>query len=230
MDPSNQSEKQNSPKPSVSKGGSPISKKGRLVITPHKLPFSNKNQQTKIHKVFVRGAPLGIILIRTEKQNLSDDAFTYNAQKILQDVTTGAASRLNIIKICPRRVSQLIDKAILQKSNYPSQWFVSITNEEKNTPEYRLEHVTEFMKFLNETEFLYPQEFRLQADETKMENGQIAGSLDMFLLTEDIATIVKEYVHKQLETFLEDEDAIKACFGPKCTPEMAEEYVKQAYE
>jgi len=52
---------------------------------------------------------------------------------LIEDETTGVASKLNIIKICSRRQSKLIDQALMQTSYYPSRWFVSIVPEEKNT-------------------------------------------------------------------------------------------------
>jgi len=42
------------------------------------------------------------------------------AIKLVEDETTGVASKLNIIKICSRRQSKLIDQALMQTSNYPS--------------------------------------------------------------------------------------------------------------
>ncbi len=87
----------------------------------------------------------------------------------MEDEETGVAKRLNIIKICSRHCSQHIDKAIIQTTSYPATWFVSIVDEDKNTPEYRLEHVSQFIKFLNETDWKFPQQFQLIADETKME-------------------------------------------------------------
>ena len=60
----------------------------------------------------------------------------------------------------------------MQTTSYPSTWFVSIVDEDKNTPEYRLEHVSQFIKFLNETDWKYPQQFQLIADETKMKMVQ----------------------------------------------------------
>lgn len=227
MGTSNQSNKQTLAQ-DVVQTGSPMSKKGRKVLSIDKLPFSPRVKPPQINKVFVVGAPLGVILIRTERQNGKDDAFTNNAQKILEDEESGVAKRLNIIKICSRRCSQLIDKAIMQTTSYPSTWFVSIVDEDKNTPEYRLEHVSQFIKFLNETDWKYPQQFQLIADETKMENGTISGSLDMFILNFDIPAILK-YLFKGMNDFLEDEDAITACFGKKCTLEKAKDYVKEAW-
>ncbi len=55
------------------------------------------------------------------------------AIKLIEDETTGVASKLNIIKICSRPQSKLIDQALMQTSYYPSRWFVSIVPEEKNT-------------------------------------------------------------------------------------------------
>jgi len=53
-----------------------------------------------VNKVFVVGAQLGLILIRMEKQNSKDDAFTNDAIKLIEDETSGVASQLNLIKIC----------------------------------------------------------------------------------------------------------------------------------
>ncbi len=84
MGTSNQSNKQTLAQ-DVVQTGSPMSKKGRKVLSIDKLPFSPRVKPPQINKVFVVGAPLGVILIRTERQNGKDDAFTNNAQKILED-------------------------------------------------------------------------------------------------------------------------------------------------
>jgi hypothetical protein len=116
MGTSNQSNKQTLAQ-DVVQTGSPMYKKGRKVLSIDKLPFSPQVKPPQINKVFVVGAPLGVILIRTERLNGKDDAFTNNAQKILEDEETGVAKRLNIIKICSRRCSQLIDNAKMQTTS-----------------------------------------------------------------------------------------------------------------
>jgi len=116
MGTSNQSNKQTLAQ-DVVQTGSPMFKKGQKVLSIDKLPFSPQVKPPQINKVFFVGAPLGVILIRTERQNGKDDAFTNNAQKILEDEETGVAKRLNIIKICSRRCSQLIDNAKMQTTS-----------------------------------------------------------------------------------------------------------------
>ncbi|MFN9981306.1 MAG: hypothetical protein ACK53Y_15380, partial [bacterium] len=75
---------------------------------------------------------MGLILMRTQRQANSDDAFTHTANLMIEDPSTGVAERLNIIKICSRRQSQMIDKAILQSTAYHSQWYVTLVDEELN--------------------------------------------------------------------------------------------------
>ena len=71
MGTSNQSNKQTLAQ-DVVQTGSPMSKKGRKVLSINKLPFSSRVKPRvkppQINKVFVVGAPLGVILIRTERQ------------------------------------------------------------------------------------------------------------------------------------------------------------------
>jgi hypothetical protein len=223
------SSKTSNSKPTGIDNGSPLKKNGRKVLVGQKLPFSPRTKIPNINKVFVVGTKLGLILIRTERQTSKDDAFTNNAIKMIEDEDSGVASRLNIIKICSRRQSQLIDKPVLQSSAYHSQWFVSITGEENNTTEFRREHVDNFIQFLNDTEWKYPQTFTFTADETKISNEKIIGTLDMYLLNSDIAAILKQYVYDDLGDFLEDQDGIDAVFGPKCTVDQARNYLKDAW-
>ena len=44
--------------------GSPMSKKGRKVLSVNKLPFSPQVKPPQINKVFVIGAPLGVSLTK----------------------------------------------------------------------------------------------------------------------------------------------------------------------
>ncbi len=169
---------------------SPVKKK-RKNISGGNLPFSPRTRQPNVNKVFVTGTKLGLILIRTERQNNKDDAFTNNAIKLLEDENSEDASRLKIIKICSRRQSQQIDKAIMQTSAYPSIWFVSIIEETTNTAEYRREHTEAIIKFLNEIQWKYPQTFMFSGDETKLVNGTITGTWDMYLLNRDITSVIK---------------------------------------
>jgi hypothetical protein len=223
------SSKTNTEKTVPTSNESPLKKNGRKVLVGQKLPFSPRTKVPNVNKVFVLGTQLGIVLIRTEKQNSKDDAFTNNAIKMIEDVESGVAARLNIIKICSRRQSQLIDKAILQSSAYHSQWFVSITEEINNNESYRREHVDKFIQFLNEIEWKWPQQFAFAGDETKVENNGVTSTLDMYLLNVDIAAILRQYVFDELSHFLEDKDAISGCFGTKCTPDQARDYLKDAW-
>jgi len=222
MAPSSNSKSNNGTKAQTSENGSPLKKSGRKVLTGQKLPFSPRTKVPTINKVFVVGTQLGVILIRTQRQTMStEDAFTQDAIRMIEDDESGVATKLNIIKICSRRQSQLVDNAIMQSSNYPSRWFVSIVPEEKNTPEYRLKHVEKFIKFLNGIDWKYPQQFIFQADETKTLNEKITTSLDMFLLNSDIVIILKVYLFEKFEDFLDDDDAVSAVFGDDTTKEQA---------
>jgi hypothetical protein len=195
--------------------GSPagLQKTGRKLIVGVKLPFSPRTKVPIINKVFVLGTQLGFILLRTQRPNNNDDAFTQDAVKLIEDDTTGAAARLNIIKICSRRQSKLVDQAIMQNSNYPSRWFVSIIPEESNTAEYRAQHAENFIKFLNNIDWKYPQQFIFQGDETKLMNGRINTSVDMFLLNCDIVVLLKVYLFEHFEDFLGDNGAVTAVLG-----------------
>jgi hypothetical protein len=77
-------------------------KKGRKTISGQKLSFSLRTKVPNTNKVFVVGVSLGLFLIRTERQNNKDDAFTNNAVKMIEDEGSGVASKLNVIKICSR--------------------------------------------------------------------------------------------------------------------------------
>jgi len=204
-------------------------KKGRKSLSGQKLCFSPRTKVPNTNKVFVVGVSLGLILIRTERQNNKDDAFTNNAVKMIEDEDSGVASKLNIIKICSRRQSQLVDKAVQQTTGWHSQWFVSIVEEDKNTNETRRDHVDNFIQFLNEIEWKYPQNFTFSGDETKAVGNKIVGTWDMYLLNCDIAAILKQYVFEDLVDFLEDKDAIISTFGSKCTKDQAKDYVKNTW-
>jgi len=60
-------------------------KKGRKTLSGQKLCFSPRTKVPNTNKVFVVGVSLGLILIRTERQNNKDDAFTNNAVKMIED-------------------------------------------------------------------------------------------------------------------------------------------------
>jgi hypothetical protein len=162
-------------KKSVVSTKSPVKKVGRKVLSDQNLQFSPRIKTPNVNKVFLVGVQLGLILLRTQRPNSTDDAFTHTANLMIEDPETGVASRLKIVKICSKRVSQMIDKAILQSSSYASQWYVSITEESKNTVEYRRNHANEFIKFLNDTNWKYPQKFMFAGDETKIDGKVILG-------------------------------------------------------
>ena len=208
--------------------GSPMKKAARKAIGKV-LPFSPRVRVTKINKVFVLGTQFGIILIRTERQGSTDDAFTNNVIKMIEDEQGTVASELKIIKICSRRVSQKLDKAIMQTSSYPSQWFVSITEESNNSAEYRHQLADNFINFLNNTEWKYPQQFAFAGDETKMTGTSIVGTLDMYLLNQDIACLLKTYIFEDFEDFLQDEVAISLVFQPNTTALQARDMLKDAW-
>jgi hypothetical protein len=213
-----------SAKTSAPSNGSPIKKAGRKPIGKI-LQYSPREKVTRVNKVFVVGTQFGIILLRTEKQNSKDDAYTNDVVKLIEDESSGIAHQLQIIKICSRRQSQLIDRAYLQTSVYPSQWFVTITDEDSNTMEYRRFHIDRFINFLNNANWKYPQLFTFAGDETKMANDKIIGTLDEYLLNHDIASILKTYVFDDFESFLEDEEAIKQVFGVKPTAIQARNWL-----
>ena len=223
MAPNNNSNKSSGNSKSLpNDSSSPLKKSGHKVLVGNKLPFSPRTKVPTVNKVFVVGLQLGLILIQTHRQSSpTEDAFTQDAIKIIEDESTGVATRLNIIKICSRRQSQLIDHAIMQNSSYPSRWFVSIVPEERNTAAYRRQHVDQFIRFLNGIEWKYPQQFLFEADETRMLDDNISGTLDMHLLNCDIVVILKVFLFESFEVFLEDEDAIKAVLGPEGNQEQA---------
>jgi hypothetical protein len=118
----------------------------------------------------------------------------------------------------------------MQSSNCPSQWFVSVTEEMNNTFEYRRELVDIFINFLNRTEWKYPQQFAFAADETKTLTGNTPGStLDMYLLNQDIACILKTYIFEDFEDFLQDEVAISLVFHSNPTVNQARDMLKNAW-
>ena len=209
---------------SATSTASPIKKPGRKPIGKE-LQYSPREKITRVNKVFAVGTHFGIMLLRTEKQNSKDDAYTNDVIKMIEDETSGVASKLQIIKICSRRQSQKIDSAILQTSVYPSQWFVSIMEEEENTEENRKKHACSFIKFLNEVPWKYPQLFNWAGDETKLKGDKIIGTLDEYLLNKDIATILKTYVFEDFESFLDDEEAIDQVFGGKPTRHQAQNWL-----
>ena len=198
---------------------SPMKKATRKTIGK-KLPYSPRIRMTRINKVFVLGTQFGIVLIHTERQGSTDDAFTNNVVKLIEDDAGNVASQLNIIKICSRRESEKLDRAIMQSTSYPSQWFVSITEETNNTAEYRREHVDNFIHFLNNTDWKYPQQFSFTADLTETTGNSIVSTLDMYLLNQDIACILKTYVFEDFEEFLQDEAATSLVF--KSNPSAAQ--------
>lgn len=220
MAPSNYSSR----KSVATSSGSPVTKASRKPIGKL-LQYSPREKITRVNKVYVVGTQFGIILLRTEKQNSKDDAYTHDVIKMIEDETSGVAAELQIIKICSRRQSQLLDKAILQTSIYPSQWFVTIKEEENNTAESRREHADTFINFLNNAPWKYPQLFTFAADETKLKENNIIGTLDEYLLNHDIATILKTYVFEDFETFLEDQEAINQVFGVKPTTTQARNWL-----
>jgi len=195
---------------SVNQPASPIRKPGRKPIGKE-LQYSPRERIIRVNKVFVVGTQFGIVLLRTEKPNSKDDAYTNDVIKM----------KLQIIKICSRRESQEMDKAILQTSVYPSQWFISIMEEEENTEENRKQHTDKFIKFLNEVPWKYPQIFTWAGDETKLKGEKIIGTLDQYLLNQDIATILKTYVFEDFESFLDDQEAIQHVFGENATKNQA---------
>jgi len=208
--------------------GSPMKKAARKTIGKV-LPFSPRVRVTKINKIFVVGAQFGIILIRTERQGSTDDAFTNNVIKLIEEEQSTVAAELKIIKICSRRVSSKLDKAIMQTSSYPSQWFVSITEEKNNTAEYRRELADQFISYLNGTDWKYPQQFAFAADETKMIGNSIVGTLDMYLLSHDIACLLKTYIFEDFEEFLQDEVAISLVFQSNTTAVQARGILKDGW-
>jgi hypothetical protein len=213
----------------VASSSSPIKKTGRKILANLKLQYSPKMKTPNVNKVYVVGAKLGLILLRTQRFNNTVDAFTHPANLTIEDQETGVASRLKIIKICNRRQYQMIDKAIFQSTAYASVWYVSLTEESNNTVEYHRDHAYEFIEFMNETKWIYPQTFVFQGDETKYVDDKIVGTWDMYCLNSDNARLLKEYFYDDKGNFLEDEDALKAVFGEKCTAKQASDCLKDAW-
>ncbi len=112
MTPGNPSTQSDQKQTNTTHTTSPMKKKGRKAFDAQKLQFSPRMKTPNTNKVFVVGAKMGLILMRTQRQNNDDDAFTHTANLMIEDPETGTASRLNIIKICNRRQSSMIDKAI----------------------------------------------------------------------------------------------------------------------
>jgi hypothetical protein len=225
MTPGNPSTQSDQKQTNTTHTTSPMKKKGRKAFDAQKLQFSPRMKTPNTNKVFVVGAKMGLILMRTQRQN--NDAFTHTANLMIEDPETGTASRLNIIKICNRRQSSMIDKAIFQSSGYASLWYVTIIEDEsKNTEEFRRDHAEEFIKFLNDTKWKYHQSFTFGGDETKTDDGKIVGTWDMYCLNIDIASVLKQFIFEDLGNFLEDEEALSAVFGPKCTSKQASTYLK----
>lgn len=227
MTPGNPSTQSDQKQTNTTHTTTPMKKKGRKAFDAQKLQFSPRMKTPNTNKVFVVGAKMGLILMRTQRQNNDDDAFTHTANLMIEDPESGTASRLNIIKICNRRQSSMIDKAIFQSSGYASLWYVTIIEDEsKNTEEFRRDHAEEFIKFLNDTKWKYHQSFTFGGDETKTDDGKIVGTWDMYCLNIDIASVLKQFIFEDLGNFLEDEEALSAVFGPKCTSKQASTYLK----
>ena len=79
----------------------PIKKPGRKPIGKE-LQYSPRERVIRVNKVFVVGTQFGIVLLRTEKPNSKDDAYTNDVIKMIEDEASGVASKLQIIKICSR--------------------------------------------------------------------------------------------------------------------------------
>jgi hypothetical protein len=204
---------------------SPTMKKAtrKQIITS--LPYSRtKPANNKPNKVFVVGCPFGIILLRTEKAFCKDDALTFTVNKKLENGEDNLSSILKIQKICNRRLSPNENNSLLQSTSYPSKWFVSITEEDKNTPEYRNELAQNFITLLNNFEWRFPQTFTFAGDQT-IENNK----LDMYLLNDDIATILGKYIFEDFNDFLEDDEAIVNVFTKNPSSDHAKHILQYAW-
>lgn len=208
---------------------SPMKKNGRKQITGAKLAFSPRTRLPQQNKVYVVGVQLGLVLIRTEKENSTDDAFTNDVNKRIEDSSSGVAQQLKIYKICSRRQSKEVPKPIIQTSSYHSQWFVSIIDESLNTPEERRSHVDTFISYLNETNWKFPQRFAFSGDETKTSDEKITGTWDMYLMNSDIVTILKTFFFDDFGDFLEDREAIDSVYGPMCSNEETKDRIKDEW-
>jgi hypothetical protein len=198
-------------KPTAASAGSPIQKAARKPL--QSLKYSPKTKINRANRVFVTGTRFGIILLCTEKATSTNDAFTNTVIQQLERGQDRVAERLNIQKICFRRMSQAEDTPMLQTNTYPSIWWVSIGTEATNTPEHRRQLAETFIQYLNETNWQYPQQFVFAGDETEDANLEIAGTLDMYLLNRDIGGLLGTYIFEDFEGFLQDEDAVKGAFG-----------------
>ena len=202
--------------------------KGRKKLAKH-VPYSPRTNIPNINKVFVVGAPFGIVLIRTERQNSKDDAFTNDAVKMIEDQGSDVATKLGVIKICSRRESSEGNLPILQTSMFHSRWFVFIVEEDKNDADNRRIIADRFIKFLNEIQWKWPQQFVFTEDQTKLSNTKIGGKLDMYLLDVDIAVILKQYIFEDFASFLEDESGIIGVFSKKCSEKEASDRLKNTW-
>jgi hypothetical protein len=63
----------------VASSSSLIKKTGRKILANLKLQYSPKMKTPNVNKVYVVGAKLGWILLRTQCFNNIDDAFTHTA-------------------------------------------------------------------------------------------------------------------------------------------------------
>lgn len=110
-----------------------------------------------------------------------------------------------------------------------AQWFVSIIEENNNTPQVCRDHAEKFIQFLNEIDWKHPQKFDFSGDEMKTVGDQIIGTWDMYLMNLDIAAILKQYIFEDLQHFLADNEAIVAVYGPKRSKHQARDYLKNAW-
>jgi hypothetical protein len=209
----------------ISAHSNPTIKKATRKQITTSLPYSpTKPTNSKPNKVFVVGCPLGIILLHTEKAFSKDDAFTFTVNKKLENSEDNLSNILKIQKICNRHLSPHENNSLLQSTTYPSKWFVSITEEDKNTPEYRSELAQNFIAFLNNFEWRFPQTFTFAGDQT-IENNK----LDMYLLNDDIATILGKYIFEDFNDFLNNEEAIANVFTINPTSDHAKHVLKYGW-
>ena len=150
--------------------------------------------------------------------------------KMIEDPNNNIAQTLSIIKICSKRQSVLIDQELMQKTNYPSQWYVALTEEGKNSAKYREELANKFITFMNGVQWLYPQQFVFSGDETKSIGNKIISTLDMYLLNSDIAAILKTYIFESWAAFVTDKAAISAVFAGKVSTEDVKVRLFEAWE
>jgi hypothetical protein len=191
----------------------PVSGKQTLHKKLKEKTFIPRSPRKKLaNKVFVMGTTNGIILLRTEKGNSPDDAFTYTFQQRLEN-EAALGTRLNIQKVVYQRLSAKENVPKLQTNEYPSIQFLSINEPEANTPAFRRSWAELIVAELNATKWQYAQTFLFAGDETLMDQEDELGKMDCYMLNKDIAGVVSKYIYENVDAVLNDPLEVANIFG-----------------